>query len=387
MTTAKTDSEVTSFQRIRERICRDWPVWLVSLATLANGLFNIFHTLSLRYFQHPYLFGPFLPFGLYHLSRSLSVLLGFVTAYVAFYLFQRRRVAWWLATVGTALTLLVHITEWHLWYRILASSVTLVLLLLYRGRFSVRSELNSIKRGLAFAAISVILAITYGTIGFYLLDSPDFRITFSPLNALIRTLRQFSLVGNTDLIPFTRYARWFLESLSFLGILAAGFVVYSLFRPVAYRVAILPRLRDDARNILDKYGNSSYDYFKLWPDKSYFFSPSRNTFISYRTIGGVALVLGDPVGPEAELETTALSFLRLCDDNGWIASFLVPESIEMYERMGLSVLKIGEEAIVDLEEFTTKTVNEKNFRHLKRRFERGFSTREIQTATFSSINR
>jgi len=371
MTSSETYPERTAPGRILEALKANWSVWLVSLATLANGLFDIFQALSLRYYQHPNVIGLFLPFGLYHLSRSLTVLLGFVMAYLAFYLFRRRRVAWWLATVGTAIALLVHvITQSHLWYKIVSSAVTLGLLVFYRYRFSVRSEPNSIKRGFLFAALSVVLAVLYGTISFWLLDKRDFGITFSLPDALIRTLRQFSLVGNTDLTPYTFYARWFLESISILGIVAAGLVVYNLFRPVAYRVAILPRMRDEARSILEKYGNSSYDYFKIWPDKTYFFSQSRNTFISYRTIGGIALVLGDPIGPQVELETTALSFLRFCADNGWTASFLVPESIDMYGRMGLSVLKIGEEAIVDLEEFTTKTVKEKNFRHLKRRFER-----------------
>jgi phosphatidylglycerol lysyltransferase len=364
------DSERYWLGRAWEATRKNWPVWVVSLATLANGLFDIFGTLSLRYVQHPYLFGLFFPFGIYHWSRSFTILLGFVLAYLSFHLLQRRRVAWWLATIGTGIALLVHITQWQYWYKIVASLVALGLLLIYRGRFSVRSEPESIKRGFIFAAISVVLAILYGTVGFWLLDKRDFGITFSPANALLRTLRQFSLVGNSDLTPFTFYARWFLESLSVLGIVAAGFVVYSLFRPIAYRIAVLPRIRDEAGSILGKYGSSSYDYFKIWPDKSYFFSESRNTFISYRTVGGVALVLGDAVGPETELEITTLSFLRYCSDNGWSASFLVSELTEMYQRIGLSLLKIGEDAIVDLQEFTNNTIKEKYFRHIKRRFDR-----------------
>jgi phosphatidylglycerol lysyltransferase len=45
----------------------------------------------------------------------------------------------------------------------------------------------------------------------------------------------------------------------------------------------------------------------------------------------------------------------------------------MYQRLGLSRLKVGKEAIVDLEHFSLHTINAKYFRKIRRRFqERGY---------------
>jgi phosphatidylglycerol lysyltransferase len=41
----------------------------------------------------------------------------------------------------------------------------------------------------------------------------------------------------------------------------------------------------------------------------------------------------------------------------------------MYRKMGFQVFKVGEEAVIDLEKFCTKTNNQKWFRYVRRRFE------------------
>src|SRR5713101_7988541 len=83
----------------------------------------------------------------------------------------------------------------------------------------------------------------------------------------------------------------------------------------------------------------------------------------------VAVSLGDPVGPLDELELTIRSFLGLCADNGWTAAFhqVLPDFLPVYRRLGLHVLKIGEEALVDLERFATRTSQQRSFRRPRRR--------------------
>jgi phosphatidylglycerol lysyltransferase len=348
---------------------RDWPIWLVTLVTFANGLLSILQTLFIRFPQHPRLFGFILPFGLFHWSRSLSVVLGFILIYLSFQLSQHRRVAWWVAVVASAIAMLVHFTNRQLWYTAPAPVATFALLIIFRKRFSVRSELRNIAQGIALLIASVVIAIGYGTLGFWLLDQRDFGITFSLQDGALRTLREFSLVDNSDLVAQTRYAHWFLQSLDILGIVAGLFAIYSLFRPVAYRLRVLPHEQVEAKAILARYGRSSYDYFKVWPDKSYFFSNTRRSFISYRTVMGVAFCLGDPIGPGEELKEVTNSFLHYCSENGWLALFLMPESLAMYESLGLSPLKIGEEAVIDLELFSSHTAERKYFRYVRRKFE------------------
>jgi phosphatidylglycerol lysyltransferase len=164
----------------------------------------------------------------------------------------------------------------------------------------------------------------------------------------------------------------FLESLDVIGLLAGLFAVFSLFRPVAYRLRTLPHQRATMKGILEQYGGTSLDYFKLWPDKSYFFSRDNSVGIAYRTVGGIALALGDPAGAPEELEDTAGAFVRYCSDNGWAIAFhqVQPELLPMYGRLGLEVLKIGEEAVVDLERFPETVKKHKHLRHTRNQFEK-----------------
>lgn len=75
--------------------------------------------------------------------------------------------------------------------------------------------------------------------------------------------------------------------------------------------------------------------------------------ISYRVGAGYAITLGDPVGPEGELEATTQAFLAMCDRNDWRVAFhqILPDHLPMYEGLGFRKLKIGDEAIVDLARF------------------------------------
>lgn len=350
------------------RIKQEWPIWLVAFVTFANGLVSILAILLTRFHQ-PGLFGAIFPFGVYHWSRSVTVALGFVLIYLSYNLLQRRRVAWWLAVIISVPVMVAHVFHPGLWPAALAPALTIGLLLAFRGRFRVRSESSNIRQGLILLGISIAVAIGYGTLGFWLLSQRDFGITFNPWDSLVRTLREFTLLGNSDLVAHTRFARWFLESLNLLGIVASVFAAYSLFRPVANRLVVLLHEQNEATNAIKENGRGSYDYFKDKPGKSYFFSRSHRTFISYRTVAGVALCLGDAVGPEEEIESTTADFLSFCSDNAWLVSFLVPDRTPMYRQTGFSLLKIGEEATVNLEHFQTQTVNRKYFRYIRRKME------------------
>ncbi|MFZ1915911.1 MAG: phosphatidylglycerol lysyltransferase domain-containing protein, partial [Dehalococcoidales bacterium] len=291
-----------------------WPVWLVSFITFLNGLWSIANVLLAsvpRRVQY------FLPFGVFHWTRLLTLVLGFILIYLSLHLFQRRRAAWWVAVFAAGLETCAHIIHLHTWFTALPPAATFAVLIVFRNRFSVRSESRNIRLGFVLLFGSLLVALLYGTFGFWVLGSKDFGGPISFPNGLIRSLRQFLLLGNSDIIGKSREARWFLQSLDVLGIVAASFATYSLFRPIVFRFIQLPQERARASAIIEKYGKSTFDYFKVWPDKSFFFSPGRESFISYRMVGGVAFCLADPVGPDTDRDTVIKSFLKFCEENGW----------------------------------------------------------------------
>ena len=95
----------------------------------------------------------------------------------------------------------------------------------------------------------------------------------------------------------------------------------------------------------------------LLGDKRFLFSDSGKAFIMYRVKGESGIALGDPVGPAAEHERLVLTFRELCDRyGGWPVFYLVDaEGLSLYVDLGLSPLKVGEDARVPLEAFSRST--------------------------------
>lgn len=375
-------------QFIQHERVADCTIYMVAFITLLSGLVGAVQPLFTRLTSHPRLLSSLVPFKYYDWSKSFTVAFGVFLIYVSINLFRKKKMAWLLAVVGNALSAFILIfreESEHLssiarhyvdpsltTYSAVPSLLSLALLIIFRERFAVESDKTNIKTALAIILTSAATMLVYGTLGFWFLDRRDFDITFRLGDALARTVRQMTLQGNADLIPITGHARWFLESLQLYGAMSLAFGSYSLFRPLNYRLHTLPRERAQAEAILQAHGRTSLDHYKLLHDKSYFFSPGRKSFIAYRGAFSVAVALGDPVGPLEDSQSVIELFRKLCHRNGWRCSFLqtTPELLETYEAVKLNALKIGEDAIVDLETFVTKTVKKKTFKAPARKFEK-----------------
>jgi phosphatidylglycerol lysyltransferase len=347
---------------------RDWPVLFVALITFLNGLDGILHALLVRVPEPPHL-GAMLPYGLHHWGRLLGLLAGFLLVDLSYQLWRRRRAAWAGALFISVLAAAAHLLHGHHVGLALAPLFSAVLLILLRKRFTVRSEPRSIAQGVGLVAITVLVTLAYGSFGFWLMDRRDFGIEFHWREAFARSLRQYALLGNPDLTPHTLHARWFLDSLEVLGIGAALFAAFSLYRPIAFRLRTLPHERAAARHLVERYGRSSLDHFKMTGDKSFFFGPDHACFVGYRVAWGFAIGLGDPVGDAGAVVPTLNAFAHAATDNGWRVAFhqVSPEFLAEYRKLGLSVLKIGEEALVELDGFVLHTAQSKTFRRVRSR--------------------
>lgn len=368
--------QLSNFERstLRPAFTPDRSITIVAGTTFLVGITAI---LQLIFSRFPEAFDAFLPFDYDYLTRSLALLFGLTLTYVSFKVLERRRVAWWIALVGSLAVLVAHL----LYVRTLpgtAASLVLptlnvVLLAVFRKEFTILSESRSIVRGFGFLLVAFGVALLYGTVGFLLVDQRDFGASFSLVEALTRAIREVSFIGNNDLQPTSVHAAYFQQSLQLLSFFSAIFAVYSLFRPLTYRLATLPEDRKRATMILERYGRSSQDFFKLHPpDKSYFFAASGETVIAYKVARGIALAMGDPAGPPRRHATAIAEFTEYCHGHGWEPAFAHVGSAvwRSYETNGFRRLKIGEDASVTLARFATETVRRKDFRKVRNRFQR-----------------
>ena len=163
----------------QDNLSKRVPVWLISGATFFNGLTGILSVLTQRFSGQPKFIDFVLPFGVYHWSRLLTLFYGFLLIYLSFQLFQRRRSAWWLALIGSILVILTHVGRGGSWYSLLAPMITIILLIWGYRRFSVRSEVMNIWREAKVGLLSLAISLSYGIVGFWLLDKKDFGSEFS----------------------------------------------------------------------------------------------------------------------------------------------------------------------------------------------------------------
>jgi phosphatidylglycerol lysyltransferase len=257
-------------------------------------------------------------------------------------------------------------------YSFVPALLAAIMLAFTRSYFQVKSEKETVITAAKVIAVSLCAVIAYGVLGFFLLDTRDFKRNFDLRESLLRTTRELTLVGNSDLTASTRFGHWFIESLRLYGILAGAGIVVSAFRPIRYRLVTQPKEHELAATILEKHGRAALDIFKISPDKSYFFDQGKDAFVAYKTCVDVAIVLGDAVGTRGNLRALVRDFVIYCHNNGWKVAFLqcTPDFLDIYHSLGFKSVRVGEDGIVDLELFTSKTVAKKTFKGVVKKFDK-----------------
>lgn len=344
----------------------------LALVTLAGGLVNLVAVLGPSLPERLQRVAPEAPLSFLDVSRYATLLAGFALVVAAVPIARRKRRALHAVLAVALVSAVLHVVREGDFVAAASSLAVAGLLWLARRRFTVgsgRPEWGAI--GLRIGA-GFLAALGYGALGFWLLDRRDFGIEFHLPDALHRTLLVLSVLGDPGVAPHTRYAHWFLDSLEFMTLLAFGYALWSLFRPVAYRLRVVPHRREAARAILERHGRAATDTFKLWPDKTIELLAGGRAFVAYRVAAGVAVALGDPVGPEEAMDAAVGEFLDAAEAMGWETAFhqTLPDFLPVYRAHGLRKLKIGDEAVVDLAAFTLEGGRMKEVRNRIRRMER-----------------
>jgi phosphatidylglycerol lysyltransferase len=346
----------------RFRVTRSF---LLALVVLGSGLVNLYSVAGPPLPERAAILREIFPLVFIHLSRFFTLLTGFVLVILSINIYKRKKRAFQIALLLSSLSIFFYLTKGLDYEEATLSVLLIILLVLSRKVFTVGSSIPSLKWGFIRLAVAFMMASIYGMLGFWFLDTHEFGINFTIGDSIKQTLSILTLGGDPGLLPKTRHARWFLDSLNIMTLMAMAYALFAVFRPVVYRFRTYPNERKLAEDLTGKYGRSSLDFFKYWPDKAYFFSESRQCFIAFRVGGGYAVVLGDPVGPETEIESIIRKFVEFCTNNDWRIAFhqTLPDFLPIYKKLGFRKLKIGDDAIVDLSTFTLDGKEAKKLRH------------------------
>ncbi|MGB5054197.1 MAG: bifunctional lysylphosphatidylglycerol flippase/synthetase MprF, partial [Nitrospirales bacterium] len=159
-----------------------------------------------------------------------------------------------------------------------------------------------------------------------------------------------------------------LRSTMAVTILLIGFLVLECIRRVHPKESAKPTNIFTVRTIVGRSLRTEAN-LALLGDKRFLMSGEEDAFVMYQIHGRSWVSMGDPVGPERSWEPLLWQYRSLCDQyDGWPVFYQVGAThLPLYLDMGLALLKLGEEARVDLREFSLEGRNRKELRYAYRR--------------------
>jgi phosphatidylglycerol lysyltransferase len=282
----------------------------------------------------------------------MSVLVGFFLLVLSGGLARGKHQAWLLTVVLLVLSTGLQFLRGSPRPGLLIGGVALFGLLWLRPLFRVRSDPPSLRRGYVVLLTGFLLVIAYALGGLLVL-----RKQFVPALHLDRllpvALRIITFAHAHHLVPGTAQAARFAALLPVLSACALLLGLVQILRPVAL-LRVRQAERAQVETLVQSYGMNTLSYFALTPEKSLFLSSDGRVALSYGLVGRMAVVAGDPIGPQEHLKPALHEFSRFCAEHDWDAVFchVRAELLPLYQHLGLQALKIGEEAVVDPSAFT-----------------------------------
>jgi phosphatidylglycerol lysyltransferase len=333
-------------QRLFER-----PELYLAWFTALMGVVNLISAAAPAVVSRMEIINDIFPFEVRAGTRLATAFIGFILLLLASGVSRRKRVAWLISLPTLIISSIFHLIKGLDYEAAIVSVILIVLLIVSRKRFTAKSDPPTIRRGLTVMGIAVVFVLLYGTLGLYFLES-HLPTPYQPGQALSQTLAMFFEFKPPTLVPLTRYGKFFVNSIYVLGIVVIGYALYAILSPVILREESRDVERENAEKIIREHGRTVLARFCLFKDKKYFFSPG-GSVISFTTNRGVAVVLGDPIGPIEDARAAISEFRDFCVTNDWLPAFYqtLPDYLEEYKSAGLRALKIGEEAIVKLSDF------------------------------------
>jgi lysyl-tRNA synthetase class 2 len=318
---------------------------ILAWGAAAVGAIGIASALTPEFTNRSDLVRGVLPPGVPGAAQIAVLAFGLALVWLSLLLARRRRRAWQLSVALVLGISIAHLAKGLDFEEASLGLLLLVALFRFRDRFDVPGDPRSVRPLLSTALALAVLG------GF----------------ALLLDVRGFEGDRLQDILAAA-------------SLVLGSRVLYLWLRPLTQRVRQSGEERRLVRDLVRTHGHDSLAFFSLRRDKSYFFSPTRRTFLAYRVIGGCALVSGDPVGEDAEVLELLAEFRRVCHAHGWRLALLSvrAELLPFARKLGLRTIKLGDEAVVRPDRFSLEGRAIRKVRQSVTRLEReGYTFRVV----------
>jgi phosphatidylglycerol lysyltransferase len=364
---------------------------LISILVFLSGILNIWSSLNMPVQSRIIFLENIYPISIAHFSRTISLILGFFLLYLARGIYLRKERSWYLSIFASLLSIIFHLIKGFDFEEALILSSVLIILLLTKKYFLVKSSRSTLGKRLRISIMILSFLFIYSIFGFYLLQG-QFRTEVNLRNITNDYIFSITGEGVDTLIPRTRHAKWFEESITTVGIFSLLLVILTIFGPFDDLTKPTETEKERAKYLTKKYYSGELSTFNFTPDKSLFFDKSKMSFLSYKIFGGVAVVLGNPTGYSKYFSDCITEFTEFCKGLGIIPCFYsVSNKFDLiYLNNKYKSIKFGQEAIIDTKTFDLSNPKLKDIRYSYNKIKKSdiiFKWSEISGLNLRDLNR
>ena len=353
-------------QRTWVPVAAGWLCLLIGLADIIQVVRPSLYTVTRLHKIHA-----FVPGTLTDVEHTLSVIIGLLLLMLSHGLRRRKRRAWEAVTLLLAASAVVHLIHPRHDRIITAivSAVLLAALLYFRREFYAVGDPRTRWRALWVFCGLVVADVAIGLT--YILLAKGLQQNYSLWQRTVHTV--YGLVGVSGPVRFVPDARADLFNLltSTLGVFTLVVTAYLFLRPAKPAARATETDYRQIRDLLGRYGDrDSLGYFALRSDKNVIWSPSGKSCIGYRVVSGVMLASGDPIGDPEAWPGAMHAFLDEAARHAWVPAVMGCGELgaEIWCREGgLTALELGDEAIVEVADFSLQGRAMRNVRQMAAR--------------------
>ncbi|NQV81524.1 MAG: bifunctional lysylphosphatidylglycerol flippase/synthetase MprF [Alphaproteobacteria bacterium] len=302
-----------------------------------------------------------LPLSLLEVSHLLASAVGFALLILGRGLYRRLNAAWWLSIAALAAGVALSLVKGFDYEE--AGILALILLLLLPARRAFYRQASLMSPSLT---PGWLVAITTAVLGSVWVGAASFRQV--PLTE--KLLVDFAFTGD---------APRFLRASLVVAALAGCFALWRLMSGRAPRLETLDAASEEIARQIVAASPDPDAKLALTGDKRFVFSDTGRSMIMFGVVGRSWISMGDPIGPKEEWEALVWRFREISDrHDGRIVFYQVnEENLGLYADIGLTLLKIGEDAVVSLTDFTMQGGGRAKLRQAMKRVGRDGGTFEV----------
>jgi lysyl-tRNA synthetase class 2 len=348
---------------------RLWVPRMAALLTFLIGLSDILNILRPDLVHRLHRINYLVPGTLTNVTRSADVLIGLMLLMLAHGLRRRKRRAWQAVSGLLAFDIAIHFFHSMRIPTAVISLVLLIALLYFRDEFYAEGDPRTRWRALWVLGGLVVADIAIGLT--YILLARGLAEDYSLGQRVVEVIT--GLVGVSGPVQWAPESRGDLFNIltSALGIFTLLVAAYLFLRPAEPRARLGRADAERVRELLAKQGDrDSLGYFALRDDKSVIWSPTGKACVCYRVVSGVMLASGDPIGDPEAWPGAIGPFLEEAGRHAWAPAVMGCSELgaEVWCREGgLTALELGDEAIVNVAEFSLSGRPMRNVRQMVNR--------------------